>query len=344
MNCRERVLAAINKTSPDRTPVDFWAEPDVIERLIRDLKLSSERELLEYLQIDVRVIGAKKPADKVSGDIRTNFWGEVWKRIQHATGEEWLHNPGLLNQAQTIEDLKKFDWPGIDIFDHSVLPRQIEQNGGYAMRYGDGDIFTRPCCVRGMEQFLTDLALRPDMAHFIIDKFTEFYCEDLRRAIKASGGRIDIFMMYADLGSQLNPLIGRGMFEEFFKPYARKMFGIARDAGINAMLHSCGSVADFIPDLIEIGVNILNPIQVRAKNMEPAKLKAKFGQKMTFHGAVDEQEVLPNGSPEDVRREVRSRIHELGCNGGGYILCSTHMIQMDVPTENALAMYDTSLR
>jgi uroporphyrinogen decarboxylase len=344
MNSKKRVQTAINRQQPDRTPVDFWAESDVTVALLRHLGLASEHQLFDYLNVDIRPIAAEEPPFTFTTDgIRQNYWGELWQQAHHATGKEWLHLPGALSQAETLQDLKAFNWPDPSLIDRSTLPQQVNAANEYAIRYGNGDIFTRPCCVRGMEPFLIDIAVRPDMAHYIMTKFTDFYCEDLKRTLSITGGGIDIFLVYSDLGSQAGPLISRTMFDEFFAPYAKRLFGVARDAGIRTMLHSCGSIREFIPSLIDIGIEILNPIQVQAVGMEPCELKNRFGKQLCFHGAVDEQGVLPNGTPNDVRREVRTRVNQLGTDGG-YIICATHNIQIDTPLQNILAMYDIHVR
>lgn len=133
------------------------------------------------------------------------------------------------------------------------------------------------------------------------------------------------------------------MFNTYIAPYIRRLFSIAHEANVKTVFHSCGAVRSFIPAFIDMGMDILNPIQVRAKGIVPQELKKEFGGRICFHGGIDIQETLPNGSPDDVKKEVRTRIEELGYNGG-YILCATHNIQIDTPTENILAMYDVRLR
>jgi len=344
MTPRQRVLTALDRQRPDRAPVDYWAEPCVTERLLKDLRLKDRDELLEHLDVDIRVLSATEPPLRESpGGIRENFWGERWKKVNVLGAEEWFHVNGALAQARTIEDLERFDWPTPDCFDYGPLKEQLRKYQGYALRYGFGDTLERPSLVRGKEEFYCDMALRPEMAHFIINKFTEFYCEDLVRALEATDGRIDMVLLLADLGTQNGLMFSKEMLDAFFVPYAGKLFSIARSAGVKSMLHSCGSVRDYIPELIEAGVDILNPIQVAARGMVPAELKEEFGEKLSFHGAVDIQHTLPHGTPEDVREEVKARIGQLG-HDGGYIVCSTHNLQNDAPTENILAMYDLDAR
>jgi uroporphyrinogen decarboxylase len=344
MTPRERVLTALNRQRPDRAPMDYWAEPCVTERLLSDLGLPERDALLDRFAVDVRALSAiEPPLRDLPGGMRENFWGERWQKVRVLGTDEWFHVTGALAEAETIEDLERYAWPTPDLFDYSPLKEQLQKYKGYALRYGFGDNFERPSLVRGKEQFYCDLALRPDMAHFIIDKFTEFYCEDLTRALEATNGQIDMVLLLADLGTQQGLMFSKEMLNTFFAPYAAKLFAIARQAGVKSMLHSCGSIRDYIPELIDAGVEILNPIQVRARGMVPSELKREFGKRLCFHGGVDIQRTLPRGTPGEVREEVRTRVGELG-HDGGYIVCSTHNLQNDAPTENILAMYDVEAR
>ncbi len=341
---RERVLTTLNRQRPDRAPIDYWAEPCVTERLLRELNLPDRDALLDHFQVDVRALTAiEPPLRDLPGGVKENFWGERWQQVNVLGTGEWFHVGGALAQAETLADLEQYPWPTPDVFDYSCLKEQVRKYRGYARRYGFGDNFERPSLVRGKEQFYCDLALRPEMAHYLIDKFTTFYCEDLTRALEATGGQIDIVLLLADLGTQQGLMFSKEMLDTFFTPYAAKLFAIAKQAGVKSMLHSCGSVRAYIPELIQAGVDILNPIQVGAKGMVPAELKREFGQSICFHGGVDIQRTLPRGTPADVRAEVRTRVGELGDNGG-YILCSTHNLQNDASTANIVAMYDVDMR
>lgn len=344
MNSWERVFVALNKNKPDRVPVDFWAEPCVKERLLQDLGLKCLADILEYLNIDIRTLTPVEPAYKMlSQNTIENFWGERWKRVYHYGWEEWEHIQGALYGAKTLDDLKQFNWPTPDIIDYGVLKKQLEKYKGYAIKYGSSDIWERPCLVRGIEDFLCDMALRPEMAHFMIKKYTDFYCEDLTRALEVTKGQIDIYLTLSDVGTQVGPLISMDMFNIYIAPYVKRLFSIARAANVKTMFHSCGAVCSFIPAFIDMGMEILNPIQVRAKGMNPRKLKEEFGDRICFCGGIDIQKTLPQGSPDDVRKEVEKRIEELGYDGG-YILSATHNIQIDTCTENILAMYDVNIR
>jgi uroporphyrinogen decarboxylase len=245
--------------------------------------------------------------------------------------------------ARSLGDLEKHAWPTPDIFDYSVMAEQCQRYGGYAVMYEGADLFTRPCILRNMENVMLDMVERPEMAHYLFEKFTSFYVEDITRAVEATGGRIDLYCEWSDYGTQRGPLISVAMFREFIAPYLKRLVELCRASGVKFMAHSCGAIRTFIPELIAMGVDVLDPIQVTAAGMEPAGLKTDFGSKIAFHGGVSTQTTLPFGSPGDVREAVRLLVATLGA-GGGYILASSHDISADTPPENIVAMYDPELR
>jgi len=188
-----------------------------------------------------------------------------------------------------------------------------------------------------------DLITHPEFAERLFQKITEFYLELNYRCFEEAGEKIDIFMLGDDMGTQEGLLVSPKSFRQLIRPYLTEHVRLAKRYGLRVMLHSCGAVRELIPDFIEMGVDILNPVQVRARGMRTAELKQEFGDVLSFHGSVDVQQTLPAGKPENVRAEVRERIETLG-RRGGFILCSTHNIQGDTPLENILAMYDEARR
>jgi uroporphyrinogen decarboxylase len=178
------------------------------------------------------------------------------------------------------------------------------------------------------------------MAHFIMDRFTDFYLGYFDRMLTAAGGRIDILRQADDLGTQRGPFFSPQMFRTFVKPRTAKLVDLAHSHGVKFMFHSCGAIRPLIEDLIEIGVDILDPLQAAAEGMEPQDLKDSYGDRLCLHGGICTQYLLPRGSPDEVRAEVRRRIEVLG-DGGGYILAPCHILQLDVPTANIVAMSET---
>jgi uroporphyrinogen decarboxylase len=182
------------------------------------------------------------------------------------------------------------------------------------------------------------LVERPHWVHFLCRKFTDFYLEDYTRAAELTRGRIDLYLLISDLGSQHGPLISTAMFREFVEPYLSEMIARIHQLGGRVLFHSCGAIAPLIPELIRLGVDILDPIQPAGPAMQPERLKAEFGSRLCFHGGIDMQELLPRGSPAQVAAEVGRYCDVLGA-GGGYILAPAHFFQPDVPPENILAVY-----
>lgn len=343
MTSRERVLTALNHETPDRMPCDFWAEPPTWNRLLAHVGCEpGDRDgLLDHLEIDVRHLDPTPPPDRVVGDgVFENFWGERF--IDRATDWGPLRGnvDGALGGARHFEELEAFPWPDPDCLDRSSLPEQCRKYADHALLYGSADVWQRPALVRGCEGFFLDMAERPAWAHFLSRKFTDFYLEDYTRAAEITQGRIDLFLLASDLGGQRGPLISMTMFHEFVAPYLKEMIDRIHDLGARVLYHSCGAVLKFIPELIKLGVDVLNPIQPVGPSMAPESLKAEFGGRIAFHGGIDLQQVLSGASPQQVRTAVRHYRETLGAEGG-YILSPAHLFQPDVPPENILAVYAT---
>lgn len=343
MTSRERVLLAINREQPDRTPADIWAEPKVWKRLMRDLSVGSENEVRDHLNTDFRYISPVYPPDYIDAGVKQNMWGERWKLSNTPWGEDWEHTEGALVSATTLEELQAFPWPKSDDVDYSSVAHQCDEAEGFATVFGNADIFERPSLTRSWETFFVDMYENQNMVDFIIKTFLDFYIEDFHRVMEASGGRIDIYYALTDLGTQSGLLQSMNSFERFVAPQIRTLAGVVHREGVKFMYHTCGAVREAIPALIECGVDILNPIQPAAIGMEPEGLKRDFGDRLTFHGGIDIQFLLPIGTVDDVKAETKRRSEILGA-GGGYIIAPSHNLQQDIPTENILAMYDISCR
>lgn len=342
MTSRERVLAALRHEQPDRTPCDFWAEPPAWARLFSHVGHRDKDRLLDDLDVDVRHLDAPAPSEQELGNgLRQNFWGE--RSIHDATpwGPMRHDVKGALAQARSFSELEAFAWPTPDCIDRSTLAAQCRRYGSHALVYGFADVWQRPALVRGWEEFFIDLVERPQWAHFLCRKFTEFYLEDYTRAAELTRGRIDLYLLISDLGSQRGPLISKPMFREFVGPYLKAMIDHIHGLGARVLFHSCGAITSFIPELIDLGVDVLDPIQPVGPAMAPEVMKEQFGDRLCFHGGIDMQELLPKGTPEQVQTTVRRYCDVLGA-GGGYILGPAHLFQPDVPPENILAFYGTS--
>jgi uroporphyrinogen decarboxylase len=339
MTSRERVLAALRHQQPDRTPCDFWAEPPTMRRLFDHVGHRDRDRLLELLGVDLRHLDAPSPVERDLGaGLYQNFWGERYIYKQTPWGPMREDAKGALADAGSLSELEAFEWPTPDGLDRSQLLDQCRRYENYALLYGFADIWQRPALVRGWEQMFLDMVERPDWVHFLSRKFTDFYLEDYTRAAEITQGRIDLYLLISDLGSQQGPLISRDMFREFLAPYLREMIDRIHHLGGRVLYHSCGSIRPLIPELIALGVDVLDPIQPVGAEMQPESLKAAFGDCLSFHGGIDMQELLPQGTPDQIEAEVRRYCEVLGA-GGGYILGPAHLFQPDVPPENILALY-----
>ena len=338
MNKKERVAAAIARKPVDRTPYSFRAEPDTLEKIYRHFGFRDLDRLLDLLNADIVQITADFPPEENKGGYYQNFWGERYVYVQGQFGPVRQDIEGALASAKTLSDILNFSWPDIRDADHSGLAGQIDRHPDAAIQYGFADIWQRPYLVRGMSNFMMDMVLNPEICHAMSDIFARFYEEDYRRAQKAAGGRIQVFNLYSDLGSQKAPLISLEMLREFVLPYIRRIADVVHELGGALFFHSCGMIYPFIGELADAGVDILDPIQPCTPEMQPESLAGAYGDRVCFHGGIDIQKLLPNGSVQDVRDAVR---HYQSCfKGCGYICATTHLLQSDAGVENMLAIYD----
>jgi len=339
---RERVLSAIHHQSPDRTPRDFWAEPSALARLCAHLGLASEEQVLNRFGADVRRLSATEPPDERIGDgIYQNLWGERYVLRSTAWGPVREELPGALASA-TEEDVDRFPWPSVDSVDHGPIRDQVRRWPDHALLYGFADVWQRPALVRGWEPFFADMLERPHLVHSLCRRFVDYYREDYTRAQEAAKGRIDLFLLISDLGSQRGPLISRALFRETVAPHLRAMVECIHGLGARVLFHSCGDVSTFLDDLIAIGIDIFDPIQPVVPAMQPETLKQRTAGRMCLHGGIDVQGVLASGTPADVRHAVRRYLETF--DDGGYILAPSHLFQPDIPPENIVAMYDEAAR
>lgn len=341
---RERVLTALSHQQPDRTPADFWAEPPTLNRLYACLGHRDHERLLRWLEVDVRHLSVPTPADVAVGPgIWQNYWGERFIYRDTPWGPMREDLAGALSEATTLSDLQAFSWPTPDLFDYSGLTAQCRALDDYALLYGFADIWQRPGLVRGWENWFVDHVERPEWVHWLCRRFTDFYTEDYTRAAEATGGRIDLYLVLSDLGHQTGPLVSHAMFREYVAPYLRELVATIHSLGGKALYHSCGSMAAFIPDLVELGIDVLDPLQPVSAELQPEALKAAYGDRLCFHGGLDMQHLLPFGTIAEVREAVQRYCRTLG-EGGGYILGPAHLFQPEVPPETILAFYDVGLR
>ncbi|MCB0171304.1 MAG: cobalamin-dependent protein [Anaerolineae bacterium] len=275
-----------------------------------------------------------------------DIWGHHIRIVHNPTGayEEYAQWP--LAGAQSINDLKTHPWPDPDWWDFNPmldLIKQLDAHQEYHLRFRIGSVFEIAWQLRGMQEFLMDLALNPDIPLYIMDRLTDIYVENTRRVLELAGDRLDMVYFYDDVATQNSLMISRQMWEEYIRPRHQRIIDVAKSFGATVMYHCDGALAPLLPELIDMGIDLLNPVQADAKGMEPELLKREFGDRLSFHGGIDIIKTLPRGTVDDVKAEVTERIQVLGQNGG-YIMASSHHIQSDTPLDNIFAMYDLALR
>lgn len=349
MESYDRVIAALEHKKTDRPPTDFAATPETRQALLDRLALATPRALLDRLDIDIRWMAPRYvgPAEFSGaagvGANGKDFLGIVWKPVKNkfATYNEIAFSP--LASATSVEDIENYSWPSVDWFDFSHLSEEIKRTNDKERRFialFAGGAFETPWYMRGMENYLIDLVTQPEIAEAISRKAAEFYRARAMKALEQSDGQIDMIGSGGDIGTQRGMMVDPEIWRTHVKPYTRTLIQDFKNMGYHTFYHSCGSIVPVIEDFIEIGLDILDPIQISADGMDPATLKERFGTRLTFHGGVDEQTMLPVLSPGELKKAVTNLIEVLG-KDGGYIPCAAHAIQPDTPVDNIIAMYET---
>ena len=354
MNSVERFLSACEHGSPDRPPADYLAHPETDRRLRAALGVDSERDLLDRLGCDFFYLPGRDisqnegalPYYKQRARLafteteRTCPLGIRWRRGVFASKfavDEAISGP--FTDASTVADILAFPWPTAADFDFTPLQADADAQRD-RVRVGGlwtgilGDSYR----MLGFQNFLCAMAADAQVAHALVDRMTALYLELNEAYFTALKDRLEVWFFGNDFGSQEALLFSANMWGDYFFENIRRLTALAHAHGLKVMMHSCGAIAPLIPLLADAGVDILDPIQVTAKGMLPADLKARYGERMVFHGGIDTQRVLPFGNPEAVSRHVRETIELMG-QGGGYIFAPSQILGPDIPVENILAMY-----
>ncbi|PHV69528.1 hypothetical protein CS063_15235 [Sporanaerobium hydrogeniformans] len=340
---RDRVIKALAHERTDRVPLDFWATPETWKNLKTYFNTNEEEEILRKLQVDIRQVQPDYIGPKIVKEEDGTYFDAmgVHRRViknEFCEYEEYASAP--LGFVQSVEDFERYNkWPNISNYDFKGLKNKIGPiNETYYIKLETGGLFEFAWALRGYEQFMMDMILEPDIVHFIMNKITEFWCDYVREAMEQAGDKYDMVYTYDDIAAQNSLLMSKEMWAEFIKPYHERLNQVIHSYGKTIMYHSCGAVYDMIEDLKKLPIDVLNPIQPRAKGMDMKEIKKHFKDVLSFHGGIDIQFVLPKGTKEEVDAAVRHAIDTLG-EGGGYILTSAHYIQADTPVENIVEMY-----
>ncbi|MHC4981963.1 MAG: uroporphyrinogen decarboxylase family protein [Planctomycetota bacterium] len=333
---REEVVKAIENGTPARVPmmIHQWNPPDAFGE-----RAEQVREVQMQYPQDFYMVVPRMPAkwDELAGD-------------DHIAGYSWMNTPAPPAQPTkahdanvAIDDFSQLDeildaWPDPNIPQmYEQAAAQLSENaaGRYTGIHWWFCLFERLWSLRGMQNILCDFYLNPAAVHRLMDALTDFYCTVIRR-----GARLGVDCAYTtdDIGMQTGPMFGLDVFREFFKPRYARMIAAAHDCGMHFWLHTCGDVRLFIEDFIEIGLDVIHPIQ--KYTMDEREVAERFGGRLCFWAGLDVQQILPRGTPEDVRAEVKFLIDTYDRPAGGCMITAGNGITPDVPVENLRAFYD----
>ena len=353
MNPRERVLAVLNGESTDRIPVDIWYTDEVGSELKKYYNVANDLDLYDAMGVDKIVWifpGYKESEDgqasgsqvgaKASGE-RT-MWGVPLKAVQSgkATYHEFGEPP--LKGYNTPASLEDFPyWPDPAKIDYENAKKDAQKASEKYATIGPWvSFFEIYCQIRGLEQSLMDLVLVPELATAILDQIEDRQTVILKRFLSDLNESIDLVFISDDMGMQKNLLVSPEIWAQFFKERMERWCDLIHGYGKKVFYHSDGAVEPLIGNLLDCGIDVLNPIQHVCPGMDTANLKKKYGDRVIFHGGIDNQSVLPFGTPDDVRTETQNCLNTLGADGKGYIVCSCHNMQAGTPVENAVAMVE----
>ncbi len=341
MTSRERWLAVLTRRQPDRVPMDYWATEEATAKLLRYLGCSSRREALDRLHVDYVVhVGPRYvgPAYPKNG----SPFGMRYQDVDYGTGvyPECVYHP--LAQYNSVAEIERnYIWPSPDWWDYSDVPAQVKGHEDRPIQGGGSEPFLVYKELRGQEQAFVDLVENPELVHYCLDKLFDLAYENTRRIFEAIPGQVMISYVAEDMGGQNDLMFSPSQVRTFLLPRMKRIMDLVHQAGAFCFHHNDGNCRRIIPDMIAAGIDVLNPIQWRARGMEREALKRDFGDRLIFHGAMDNQYTLPFGTVAEVRQEVLDNLRILGA-GGGYILAPCHNIQAVGPAENVVAMYETA--
>lgn len=370
---KERVIAAINHEEPDRVPIVIGVSnaTGIKMKTYREIKerigvnapddyiyewpelgtAAIDEETLKRLHSDVRGVLDLEPlairqrnAARGPRDPYINSWGTSQIRLSEG---DWTFGPPPMKAATTIEEIEAFPWPDMTdptrVAHCKAQAKKLAEENEYAVMGVPWLLFPfeRAFSMQGMDTFLLNMAMYPDFATALLAKITEKCKEMMEVFLRETGEYLDIIKIGDDLGTQESLMISPKMYRQMVKPFHADLIAFTKErTDAKVFFHTDGDVFNLIEDFIEIGVDILNPIQTSAGRMSNLEgLKQTYGDRITFCGAIDTHHILPNGTPEEVQQEVKRVIDILG-PGGGYLAASVHTIMNDVPAENVLAMVD----
>ncbi len=342
MTSRERVHRALRRESVDRVPIFMWFHPDTAQHLGAVLEIPAA-DVSEVMGDDIRQTWVNNTyamegiVHEHEGEGHTDFWGIRWVK------------EGAFNQVAgfplgtaTPDEVLRYSFP----YDHLedllalMLPVVASRQDTFLGCDVSPCVFEMYWRLRGMERSLLDMHEEPEMTRELFGRCADFSIALAERACDRFP--LDWLWTGDDVGSQVSTIMSRESFLEFIKPNLARIFAVGKAHGLWVAYHSCGAIRPLIGDLIEIGLDVLNPVQCNAVGMAPLDLKKEYGAHLSFMGGVDTQGLLPFGTADDVRRATCTLLEGMTADGGGYILAASHAIPPETPLENIFAMYETA--
>jgi uroporphyrinogen decarboxylase len=371
MNCRERALAALDHREPDRVPLDFggrhttlhlfahralmrhlgWSGPEPSIRSYHTSLVEPDPRLLQRFERVSAPFFPRAPSGYVFRiDPETHTYADEWGTTYYMPPDGYYYDIHRvpLGDAETEADLKRYRWPNpTDPSRIAGLAEEVKAAHAAGERVlmmcsATPGLWEHSWYMFGVEQAFVNLAGNAPLVEAFTERLLEWQMAYWDMALTAVGGHVDLVQIGEDLGAQTGPMMSPAAFRRIYKPRLRRLVeSIKKKTGARVYLHSCGSIYRLLPDLIECGIQVLNPVQVNAADMDSARLKREFGRDLTFWGGGCDPVVMGTGTPREVVEDVKRRIHDLA-PGGGFVFGSVHNIQANVPPANIVAMFEAA--
>jgi len=348
MTPKERVLRALSHEEPDRVPINYLANTEIDQRLKAHYGLAADdaEGLRQALGVDFRSVNPAYAGPKLHQapeGMTADEWGNRRRWVEHTAGGYWDYCDWPLRDA-TLEQIEAWPLPSPDDYDYQRVGDRCRRYGDYCVVLGSagiGDLINSSGMVRTMEQVLVDLITDNPAGLRLMQRRVAIQMEVMRRSLEIAAGGVDLLWIGEDLGTQIGPMISPELYRRHIRPVEQGFVDLAASFDVPVMIHSCGSSSWAFEDFIEIGIAAVDTLQPEAADMDPAMLKARYGDRLAMHGMISTAGPVARGSVEDVVADCRG-ILEVMMPGGGYAFAPTHSLQSNSPTENVVAMYEAA--
>lgn len=342
MNSKKRVQKALNREPVDRVPIFMWFHPSTARRLTEILDIPVSR-LSEALGDDIRQTWVNNNyamegiVHEHEGEYHTDLWGITWRR--EGEFNQIISSP-LANADRDACLDYEFPWQHVESLLNlmePVIARAVDYYIGCDVSPCIFEMYAR---IRGLEFAALDLAQDPELASTMLERCADFSV----RLSEEACARFPLDWLWTgdDVAGQRALIMNPQSWRDLIKPQLKRIADVGKASGLPVAYHCCGALAAIIPDLLDIGIDVLNPVQCNCPGMNPIELKRAFGDRLAFMGGVDTQDLLPNGSAKDVYQATIELIEGMTSDGGGYILAASHAVPPETPDENIFAMYEAA--